>query len=73
MFMAGGGIKPGMTYGETDEFGYNIVKDPMHVHDLQATLLHQLGVDHTKLTYKYQGRRFRLTDVSGNVMHSILS
>jgi hypothetical protein len=73
MFMAGGGIKPGMTYGETDEFGYNIVKNPMHVHDLQATLLHQLGVDHTKLTYKYQGRRFRLTDVSGNVMHSILS
>ena len=73
MFMAGGGIKPGMTYGETDEFGYNIIKDPMHVHDLQATLLHQLGVDHTKLTYKYQGRRFRLTDVSGNVMHSILS
>ena len=71
--MAGGGIKPGMTYGETDEFGYNIVKDPMHVHDLQATLLHQFGVDHTKLTYKYQGRRFRLTDVAGDVIHSILS
>lgn len=73
IFMAGGGIKPGMTYGETDEFGYNIVKDPMHVHDLQATLLHQFGVDHTKLTYKYQGRRFRLTDVAGDVIHSILS
>lgn len=73
IFMAGGGIKPGMTYGETDEFGYNIIKDPMHVHDLQATLLHQFGVDHTKLTYKYQGRRFRLTDVAGDVIHSILS
>ncbi|MGC6422619.1 MAG: DUF1501 domain-containing protein [Flavobacteriaceae bacterium] len=73
MFMAGGGIKAGLTHGETDEFGYNIIKDPVHVHDLQATMLHQLGVDHTKLTYKYQGRRFRLTDVSGNVIHSILS
>ncbi len=73
IFMAGGGIKPGFTYGETDEFGYNVIKDPMHVHDLQATILNQFGVDHTKLTYKYQGRRFRLTDVSGNVIHSILS
>jgi len=73
IFMAGGGIKPGFTYGETDEFGYNVVKDPMHVHDLQATILNQFGVDHTKLTYKYQGRRFRLTDVAGNVIHSILS
>jgi hypothetical protein len=73
IFMAGGGIKPGFTYGETDEFGYNVVKDPMHVHDLQATILNQFGVDHSKLTYKYQGRRFRLTDVAGNVIHSILS
>jgi hypothetical protein len=73
IFMAGGGIKPGFTYGETDEFGYNVIKDPMHVHDLQATILNQFGVDHTKLTYKYQGRRFRLTDVAGNVIHSILT
>ncbi len=73
MFMAGGGVKPGFTYGETDEFGYNIVKDPMHVHDLQATIMNQMGIDHTKFTYKYQGRRFRLTDVSGHVVHDILS
>ena len=73
MFMAGGGIKPGITYGETDEFGYNIVKDPVHVHDLQATLLHLSGIDHTKFTYKHQGRRYRLTDVSGNVMHDLLA
>lgn len=73
MFMAGGGVKPGFTYGETDEFGYNIVKDPVHVHDLQATLLHLSGIDHTKFTYKHQGRRFRLTDVSGNVIHDVLS
>jgi len=73
MFMAGGGVKPGFTYGETDEFGYNIVKDPMHVHDLQATVMHLMGIDHTKFTYKHQGRRFRLTDVSGNVMHDILA
>ncbi|MFD1614132.1 DUF1501 domain-containing protein [Gelatiniphilus marinus] len=73
MFMAGGGVKPGFTYGETDDFGYNIVKDPMHVHDLQATLMHLMGVDHTKFTYKHQGRRFRLTDVSGHVVNDILS
>jgi len=68
IWMAGGGIKPGMVYGETDEFGYNIIKNPVHVHDFQATLLHLLGIDHEKLIYKYQGRRFRLTDVSGKVM-----
>jgi len=73
MFMAGGGIKPGFTYGETDEFGYNITKDPMHVHDLQATIMHLSGIDHTKFTYKHQGRRFRLTDIAGNVNHDILS
>ena len=73
MFMAGGGVKPGFTYGETDEFGYNIVKDPMHVHDLQATIMHLSGIDHSKFTYKHQGRRFRLTDVSGNVIHDVLS
>jgi uncharacterized protein (DUF1501 family) len=73
MFMAGGGVKPGFTYGETDDFGYNIVKDPMHVHDLQATIMHLMGVDHTKFTHKHQGRRFRLTDVSGHVVNDILS
>ncbi|MGK0252680.1 MAG: hypothetical protein ACI9OE_000124 [Mariniflexile sp.] len=73
MFMAGGGVKPGFTYGETDDFGYNIVKDPMHVHDLQATMMHLMGVDHTKFTYKHQGRRFRLTDVSGHVVHDVLT
>ncbi len=73
MFMAGGGVKPGFTYGETDDFGYNIAKDPMHVHDLQATIMHLMGVDHTKFTHKHQGRRFRLTDVSGHVVNDILS
>jgi len=73
IWMAGGGVKKGMVYGETDEFGYNIVKDPVHVHDFQATLLHLLGIDHEKLTYKYQGRRFRLTDVHGKVVHDILA
>lgn len=73
IFMAGGGVKPGMVYGETDDYSYNIVKDPVHVHDLQATILNQLGLDHKKLTYKYQGRHFRLTDVHGNVMHDLLA
>jgi len=72
VWMAGGGIKPGITLGETDDFGYNIVKDPVHVHDLQATILNCLGIDHTKLTYLFQGRHFRLTDVGGNVVKSIL-
>jgi hypothetical protein len=72
MWLAGGGIKPGMTYGETDDYCYNIVKEPVHVHDLQATILHCLGIDHTKLTFKYQGRHFRLTDVSGEVVKQIL-
>ena len=73
MWMAGGGIKPGIVHGETDEFGYNIVKDPVHVHDFQATMLHLLGIDHEKFTYKYQGRRFRLTDVEGNIIKNILA
>lgn len=73
MWMAGAGIKPGMVWGETDEFGYNIVKDPVHVHDFQATVLHLMGIDHEKLVYKYQGRRFRLTDVEGHVVKGILS
>jgi len=73
VFMAGAGVKPGFTYGETDDFGYNITRDPVHVHDFHATMMHILGIDHEKLTYKSQGRRFRLTDVSGNVVQSILS
>jgi uncharacterized protein (DUF1501 family) len=73
IWMAGGGIKGGMTYGETDDFSYNIAKDPMDVHDLHSTILHCLGVDHTKLTYKFQGRHFRLTDVKGNVVRPLLA
>jgi hypothetical protein len=73
MWMAGGGIKPGMTLGKTDDYCYNILEDPVHIHDLQATILHCLGVDHTKLTYKFQGRYFRLTDVSGNVVDKVLA
>jgi hypothetical protein len=72
-WMAGGGVKAGMVYGETCEFGYNIVKNPVHVHDFHATLLHLLGIDHERLTFKYQGRRFRLTDVSGEVVRDILA
>ena len=73
MWMAGGGIKPGITYGETDEFGFQVVKEKVHVHDLHATLLHLLGFDHTKLTYRFQGRDFRLTDVSGEVIKGLLA
>lgn len=72
IWMAGGGIKGGMVYGETDELGYNIVENPVHVHDFQATLLQQMGINHEKFTYKYQGRRFRLTDVAGQVINDIL-
>ncbi|MCF2493208.1 DUF1501 domain-containing protein [Dyadobacter chenhuakuii] len=73
MWMAGAGVKPGISFGETDDFSYNIVKDPVHVHDFQATLMHLMGVDHEQLTYKFQGRRFRLTDVHGHVVKSILT
>jgi len=73
IWMAGAGIKPGITYGETDEFGYNIVRDPVHVHDFQATLLHLFGIDHERFVFRTQGRRFRLTDVSGEVVKGILS
>ncbi|MBX3118884.1 MAG: DUF1501 domain-containing protein [Fimbriimonadaceae bacterium] len=73
MWMAGGGIKPGLALGMTDELGYNIVQDPMSIHDLHATLLHQMGIDHTRLTYKSQGRNFRLTDVFGVVQQKLLS
>lgn len=73
MWMAGGGIKGGTSYGATDELGYNAVTDVFHVHDFHATMLHLLGVDHTKLTYRYRGRDFRLTDVHGEVVHPIIS
>lgn len=73
IWMAGGGIKPGMVYGETDEFGYNIVSNPVHVHDFQATILNQLGFDHERLTFRSQGRRYRLTDVEGKVVRDILA
>jgi hypothetical protein len=72
VWMAGGGIKPGVSYGETDDFSYNITENPVHVHDMNATLLHCLGIDHTKLTYRYQGRDFRLTDVHGTVVKELL-
>jgi uncharacterized protein (DUF1501 family) len=73
VWLAGGGIKPGTTIGETDEFGFHVVKDRVHVHDLHATLLHLLGFDHTKLTYRFQGRDFRLTDVEGEVVKGLLA
>jgi len=72
IWMAGGGIKPGLTYGATDELGYNIAENPVHVHDLQATILHLLGIDHERLTYRHQGRRYRLTDVHGHVVNDLL-
>ncbi len=73
MWLAGGGIKGGITYGGTDELGYNAVDKPVHVHDLHATMLHLLGIDHTRLTYRFQGRDFRLTDVAGEVVREILA
>jgi len=72
-WMAGGGIKPGAVFGETDEFGYNVVSDGVHVHDFHATLLHLLGIDHERLTYKFQGRRYRLTDVDGHLVKGLLA
>ncbi len=72
IWMAGGGVKPGYSHGMTDEFGYNIAKDKVHTHDLQATILHLLGVDHERLTYKFQGRHFRLTDVHGHVVKEVI-
>jgi len=71
--MTGGGIKTGMVYGETDEFGYNIIKNPVHVHDFHATMLHLLGLDHERLTYKHLGRRYRLTDVAGTVVKDLIA
>ena len=73
MWMAGGGVKPGLTLGQSDDLGFNVVEDKVHVHDLHATLLHLLGFDHTKLTFRFQGRDFRLTDVHGNVVEKLLA
>lgn len=73
MWLAGGGVRPGLTYGATDDLGFNVVEHPVHVHDLQATILHLLGLDHERLTYRYQGRDFRLTDVHGRVVQDILA
>ena len=73
LWLAGGGIKPGLTYGATDDFSYNITDKPIHVHDLNATLLHCLGIDHERLTFRQQGRDYRLTDVEGKVVSDILA
>jgi arylsulfatase A-like enzyme len=73
IWMAGGGVKAGTSYGETDDFSYNIERDPVHVHDLHATMLHLLGIDHKKLTFKFQGRHHRLTDVHGEVVKGALA
>ena len=73
MWLAGGGVKPGITYGKTDDYGYYAVENKVHVHDLHATILHLLGLDHTRLTYRYAGRDFRLTDVYGEVVRDIIA
>jgi arylsulfatase A-like enzyme len=73
LWLAGGGIRPGLCHGATDDYCYNVVSDPVHIHDLNATILHCLGIEHTRLTYRFQGRDFRLTDVSGNVVREILA
>ena len=72
-WMAGGGIKAGTVFGETDEFGYNVASDGVHIHDFHATMLHLLGIDHERLTYKFQGRRYRLTDVHGKIVKGLLA
>jgi hypothetical protein len=73
VWLAGGGVKPGLTFGETDDYGYNITRDPVHIHDLHTTILHLFGIDHEQLTYKFQGRRYRLTDVHGHLVKGILA
>ena len=73
MWLCGGGVKPGITYGATDEYGYYAVQNKVHFHDLHATLLHLMGLDHTALTYRYAGRDFRLTDIHGEVVHDIIA
>jgi len=72
IWMAGGGVKPGMVFGETDDYSYNVVRDPVHIHDLNATILHCLGIEHERFTYRHQGRDYRLTDVHGNVVKAVL-
>ena len=72
-WLAGGGVKGGLTYGATDDYSVNVAENPVHVHDLQATILHQLGIDHERLTYRHQGRDFRLTDVFGKVVKDVLT
>jgi hypothetical protein len=73
MWLAGGGVKRGVTIGESDDFGFNATQDKVHVHDLHATMMHLLGFDHTKLTYRFQGRDFRLTDVHGELVKKLLA
>ena len=73
LWMAGGGIKPGHVHGSSDDYGFNVAEDGVHVHDLQATILHLLGIDHQRLTYRFQGRQFRLTDVHGRVVKEIVA
>jgi hypothetical protein len=73
LWMAGGGVKPGFSYGASDEFGFNAVENKVHVHDFQATILHLLGIDHERLTFKHQGRRYRLTDVHGEVVRAVMA
>ena len=73
MWLAGGGVAPGVVYGETDDFCYNVVRDPVHVHDLNATLLRLMGIDYTRLTFRFQGRHYRLTDVHGRVVRGVLA
>ncbi|MBL8223319.1 MAG: DUF1501 domain-containing protein, partial [Bryobacterales bacterium] len=73
IWMAGGGVKSGYAHGESDEFGFNAVRDPVHIHDLQATIMHLMGIDHEQFTFRFQGRQFRLTDVHGHVVKPILA
>jgi arylsulfatase A-like enzyme len=73
LWMAGGGVRPGLTFGASDDLAMNVIQDPVHVHDFQATVLHLLGIDHERLTYRFQGRQFRLTDVSGRVVREVLA
>ena len=73
IWLAGGGIKPGITYGSSDDFGHDVTEHPVHIHDLNATILHCLGIDHERLVYRHQGRDFRLTDTAGQVVHDLLA
>ena len=73
MFMAGAGVRKGLSYGTSDELGFDVAENPVHVHDFQATILHLLGLEHTRLTYRFQGRDYRLTDVAGNVLDAVVT